>query len=285
MRLDALTPAHVRSAIDLYLRHAYPPGTGGRPRITSADFAGHETISSALEAMDRLRATDVEGCRRYSLQVGNHRYPFMKLVVQEYLVNGEYFFAVDTHDELDVRPNHPDYDAFQELKTHNRRLKLEVESAWRSAGLPTLDDLRSLCEELVGSESEDRNGLSILLVEDDVAVAFALRTWLRAKGYAVELAHTGERTLERLREGPLPDLVILDFELPGLDGESVLGALRGDPRTAAVCVLMATASKIDLARLAQVNGVLHKPYPRELLFATLRQMLSGREPALSGSGR
>jgi len=285
MRLDALTPAHVRSAIDIYLRHAFPPGMGGRPRITSADFAGHETIGTALEAMDRLRATDVEGCRRYSLQVGNHLYPFMKLVVEEYLVNGEYFFAVDTHDDLDVRPHHPDYHAFQDLKAHNRTLKLEIESAWRCAGLPTLDDLRSLCEELVAREREACNGLSILLVEDDVAVAFALRTWLRAKGYAVELAHTGERTLERLREGPLPDLVILDYELPGLDGESVLGEIRADPRLSGLCVLMATAAKIDLARLARVNGVLHKPYPRELLFATLRQMLAGRVEAAPVAAR
>jgi CheY-like chemotaxis protein len=276
VKLELLRPAHVRNAVDIYLRHAFPPGMGGRPRITSADLAGHETIETLFAAMDRLRATDVEGCRRYSLQLGNHLYPFMKFVVEEYLVNGEYFFSIDTHDELDVRPHHPDYSAFQDLKVHNRALKAEVESAWRMSGLPTLDDLRSLCEELGVGEREESNGLRILLVEDDLAVAFAIRAWLCAKGYAVDLAHSGEATLQALRSEALPDLVILDYELPGLDGESVLAEVRGDVRLAGLPILMATAAKIDLGRLGRVNGVLHKPYPRDLLFATLQRMLAAR---------
>jgi CheY-like chemotaxis protein len=285
VKLELLRPAHVRSAVDIYLRHAFPPGMGGRPRITSADLAGHETIEALFSAMDRLRATDVEGCRRYSLQLGNHLYPFMKFVVEEYLVNGEYFFSVDTHDELDVRPHHPDYSAFQDLKVHNRTLKAEVESAWRSFGLPTLDDLRSLCEALGEGEREEDKGLRILLVEDDLAVAFAIRTWLCAKGYAVDLAHSGEATLQQLRGEALPDLVILDYELPGLDGEAVLDEIRGDVRLAGLPILMATAAKIDLARLGRVNGVLHKPYPRELLFATLRRMLGARCAATPPAAR
>lgn len=273
MRLSDLHPAHVRVAIDIYLRHAFPPGMGGKPRITSADLNGLETIEQVFDEMDRLRATDVEGCKRYSLQLGNHLYPFMKFVVEEYLVNGEYFFSIDTHDDLDIRPHHPDYAGFQDLKQHNRVLKLEVESAWRTAGLPTLDDLRGLCEDLCAVEREDQKSAAILLVEDDLPVAFAIRTWLCGKGYCVELAHTGERVLERLALDPLPDLVILDYELPGLDGEAVLERIRSDPRTAGQRVLMATASRVDLARLATVNGVLHKPYPRELLFSTLQQLL------------
>lgn len=273
MRLDEMTPAHVRRAVDIYVRHAFPPGMGGTPRMTSADLAGAATMEELFERMDRLRATDVEGCRRYSLQVGNHRYPFMKLVLEEYLVTGEYFFTADTHDNLEVRPEHPDYPAWQQLKDHNRTLKAEIECAWRVAGLPTLDDLRVLCEDLVALEREEQKGARILLVEDDLAVAFAIRSWLVGKGYVVEIADTGEKTLERLARDPLPDLVVLDYELPGLDGEAVLERIRHDPRTAALPVLMATAAKVDLARLATVNGVLHKPYPRELLIATIRRLV------------
>jgi CheY-like chemotaxis protein len=273
MRLDEMTPAHVRRAVDIYLRHAFPPGMSGRPRITSADLGGAATMEQLFERMDRLRATDLEGCKRYSLQIGNHLYPFMKFVLEEYLVNGEYFFTADTHDNLDIRPEHPDYRAWQDVKLHNRALKLEIESAWRVAGLPTLDDLRSLCSDLGELEREDHKGARILLVEDDLAVAFAIRTWIAAKGYAVEIADTGEKTLERLAQDPLPDLVILDYELPGLDGEAVLDRIRGDERLHGVPILMATAAKIDLARLTRVNGVLHKPYPRELLIATLRRLL------------
>jgi CheY-like chemotaxis protein len=273
MRLDELTPAHVRRAVDVYVRHAFPPGMGGTPRVTAGDLGGAATMEQLFERMDRLRATDVEGCRRYSLQIGNHRYPFMKLVLEEYLVTGEYFFTADTHDNLDVRPENPDYPAWQELKEHNRALKAEIECAWRVAGLPTLDDLRVLCEDLVALEREESKGARILLVEDDLAVAFAIRSWLAGKGYAVEIADTGEKTLERLACDPLPDLVVLDYELPGLDGEVVLERIRRDPRTASLPVLMATAAKVDLARLDRVNGVLHKPYPRELLIATIRRLV------------
>ncbi|MCC7013418.1 MAG: response regulator [Planctomycetes bacterium] len=273
MRLDELTPSHVRRAVDIYVRHAFPAGMGGKPRITSADLTGAATIEAVFDGMDRLRATDVEGCKRYSLQIGNHLYPFMKFVVEEYLVNGEYFFTADTHDNLDIRPSHPDYHAWQDVKLHNRALKLEIESAWRSAGLPTLDDLRSLCEDLSELEREEYKGVRILLVEDDLAVAFAIRTWICAKGFAVEIADTGEKALERLARDPLPELLILDYELPGLDGEAVLEQIRADQRLAALPILMATAAKVDLARLTRVNGVLHKPYPRGLLMATIRQLL------------
>jgi CheY-like chemotaxis protein len=273
MRLDDLTPAHVRRAVDVYLRHAFPAGLAARPRITSADLTGAATMEQLFERMDRLRATDVEGCRRYSLQLGNHRYPYMKLVLEEYLVNGEYFFAADTHDNLDVRPHSPDYGAWQALKVHNRALKLEIESAWRVAGLPTLDDLRVLCADLSELEREDSKGARILLVEDDLAIAFAIRTWLCGKGYAVEIADTGEKTLERLGRDPLPDLVVLDYELPGLDGEAVLAQIKGDARLSGVPILMATAARVELSRLERVDGVLHKPYPRELLFGTIRRLL------------
>jgi CheY-like chemotaxis protein len=273
MRLDQMTPAHVRRAVDVYVRHAFPVGISTKPRITSADLTGAVTMEQLFERMDRLRATDVEGCRRYSLQIGNHLYPFMKLVLEEYLVNGEYFFAADTHDNLDIRPEHPDYGAFQTLKDHNRALKLEIESAWRVAGLPTLDDLRVLCQDLSELEREENKGARILLVEDDLAVAFAIRTWLVGKGYQVEIADTGEATLERLTREPLPDLVVLDYELPGLDGECVLNRIRAEGRLSSLPILMATAAKIDLSRLSRVNGVLHKPYPRELLIATIRRLL------------
>jgi chemosensory pili system protein ChpA (sensor histidine kinase/response regulator) len=94
-----------------------------------------------------------------------------------------------------------------------------------------------------------------------------------AKGYAVEIADTGEKTLERLRADPLPDLLILDYELPGLDGEAVLQQIRADARLHSLPILMATAAKVDLARLARVNGVLHKPYPRELLMGVVKNLL------------
>ncbi len=61
--------------------------------------------------------------------------------------------------------------------------------------------------------------------------------------------------------------------MPELDGEVVLARIRGNPRTAALPVLLATASSIDLARMPRATGFLRKPYPREVLFPIISRML------------
>ena len=115
----------------------------------------------------------------------------MKFVVQEYLVDGEFFFSVDTHDDLDVRPDTPDYDAWQELKRYNRELKAQIEAAWRAAGLPTHDDLRAPVEGLAPVEREEQKRARLLLVDDEADVARGSRRCSRARGYEVELAYDG----------------------------------------------------------------------------------------------
>src|SRR5205085_290432 len=107
-----------------------------------------------LARFEKPRGGDQGSLKRYTLRLGNARYPFMKFVVQEYLVDSEFFFSVDTHDDLDVRSDNPDYDAWVELKKHNLRLKKEIESAWARAGLPTHEDLRLLAEGIAEVERE-----------------------------------------------------------------------------------------------------------------------------------
>jgi CheY-like chemotaxis protein len=272
MRLNELTPAHVRRAIDVYVKHAYPPSCSTAPPMTAAHWMGPTSIEELLEKLPRDGACEIEGGHRYSLQIGNHRYPFMKFVLEEYLVAEEYFFAVDTHDNLDVSPDAPDYRAWLALKDYNRDLGASIEASWRTSGLPTLDDLRALCESLAPSEREADKGVLVLLVDDNLTVAFGLRSLLRARGYQCRIAHTGEMALAELARDPLPDVVILDYELPGMDGRAVLAALRADPRTAALPVLMATASKIELVRLPLIDGLLRKPYAREPLFRMVREL-------------
>ncbi len=272
MRLDELTPAHVRRAIDVYLAQAYPPSCSVAPPMTSAHWVGPATIEALLERLPRDGDCEIEGGKRYSLQLGNHRYPFMKFVLEEYLVAEEYFFTVDTHDNLDVRPDAPDYAQWLALKDYNRDLSASIEASWRTCGLPTLDDLRALCESIAPIERESEKGVRVLLVDDNLTVAFGLRALLCARGYQCRIAHSGEMALAELARDPLPDVVILDYELPGMDGRAVLAALRADPRTAPLPVLMATASQVELLRLPQADAVLRKPYAREPLFRVVNEL-------------
>jgi CheY-like chemotaxis protein len=276
MRLETMTPAHVRRAVDLYLRHAFAPRSSVQPRITSADLAGASTMEQLFKRFELAPRDQADGFLRYTLRLGNQRYPFMKFVVQEYLVDEEFFFSVDTHDNLEVKPTAPDYEAWQELKRYNRSLKDEIEAAWREAELPTFEDLRRLCEGLAPVEREAEKRARLLVVDDERGVAQGLGALLRARGYEVELFYSGEQVLERLACEPRPDLLLLDYELPELDGQAVLDRVRSDPRLADLPVLMATASSIELSRLRRVSGLLRKPYPRGVLFAMIRQWLEDR---------
>lgn len=273
MRLDRLTPAHVRRAVQIYLDHAWPSDRPGHPRLTVKDLEGAATLEELLRFFEQPGVREEVQCKRYALRLGNHRYPFMKFIVQEYLVHEEYFFSVDTHDDLKITPDMPDYEGWCELCDFNRALKKEIEEAWDAAGLPTNTDLQSLMEGLAQLETGDDKSMRILVVDDEQSVARGLKAVLVARGYQVEMAFDGRAVLERMQRDPLPDLVVLDYAMPELDGEEVMRRLRADERCAGVPILLATATQIDLAKLPRASGFLRKPYPRELLFAMIRQLL------------
>lgn len=268
-----MTPAHVRRAMELYNEQAWPPAEEAPPRFAPDDLGQALTLEELFGAFERGEGGEDAHCQRWALRMGNSRYPFMKFVVQEYLVNGEFFFSVDTHDNLDIRPGAPDYDAWEELKVYNRELRQRIEARWQEAGLPTQHDLRELVEELARIEREEEKRKRILLVDDEEQVARGLQALLQARGFWVELAHDGLAALQRLEREPCPDLVLLDYEMPQLDGEEVLARMRRDARLADVPVLMATAADIELERLQRVSGLLRKPYPRHVLFEMISRLL------------
>jgi len=277
VRLEVMTPAHVRRAVAIYLELAFPADCGVEPKLRISDLEQASTLDELLARFETPRREAAPGLRCFALRLGNSRYPFMKFVVQEYLVDEEFFFTVDTHDDLEVKPGAPDYERWLELKVFNRELKERIEYAWRLAGLPTFEELRLLCEGLRGVEREAHKRRRLLLVDDERSVAQGLGALLEGRGYDVELCFSGEQVLERLARDPLPDLLLLDYELPRLDGGQVLASLHADPRLAQVPVLMLTASAIDLKQLLHVRGLLRKPYPRALLFKLLGELLGGDE--------
>ena len=273
MRIENLTPSHVRRAIEIYLEKAWPSGQSGKSPVDMELVAKAQTIQELTEAFERPKAEDQVSCERYTLRLGNWRYPFMKFVMQEYLVEDEFFFSVDTHDDLRVDPSMPDYGAWCELRELNRGMKERIEAAWFEDGLPTYDDLRQLTEEIARIERAPGARAHILLVDDERAVARGLGALLTARGFTVQLAHDGRRVLEMLEQDPLPDLVIMDYAMPELDGWQVLEQLRSDPRTKDLKVLLATATNIELQMLQRCNALLKKPYPRQMLFDLIDQLL------------
>jgi DNA-binding response OmpR family regulator len=119
----------------------------------------------------------------------------------------------------------------------------------------------------------------VLVVEDDDAIAQVLQRSLRMEGYDVKLAGDGVSALD-LAHGFLPDLVILDLGLPGLDGIDVAKTLRaGDDD---VPILVLTARDAVESRVEGLDSgaddYLVKPFERQELLARLRALLRRRPP-------
>ena len=85
---------------------------------------------------------------------------------------------------------------------------------------------------------------NILIVEDNPDLAYGLRTGLEIEGYEVAVAEDGETGLARAKQW-LPDLVILDLMLPGMDGYRVLRSLRDDGLEMPVLILTARGQEAD----------------------------------------
>src|SRR5438034_2426466 len=85
---------------------------------------------------------------------------------------------------------------------------------------------------------------NILIIEDNPDLAYGLRTGLEIEGYAVDVAEDGETGLARAKQW-LPDLLILDLMLPGMDGYRVLKNLREDGLEMPVLILTARGQEAD----------------------------------------
>ena len=119
---------------------------------------------------------------------------------------------------------------------------------------------------------------SILIVEDDEALRSTLARHLRARGDHVVETDTAEGAATVLVGGLRPDLVLLDINLPGDTGWSLL---RDPAMTAAGSppVVVTTATTISSRRLREygVAGYLPKPFPLETLVATVERLIQPRE--------
>ena len=79
----------------------------------------------------------------------------------------------------------------------------------------------------------------VLLVEDDRDARILFATWLQDAGFRVEQAHNGLQALERAFD-LLPDAILTDLNIPGIDGYELTRRLKNDPRTRSIPVLAVT---------------------------------------------
>jgi DNA-binding NarL/FixJ family response regulator len=120
----------------------------------------------------------------------------------------------------------------------------------------------------------------LLLVDDEPKLLRAVAVNLREEGYEVTTARSGAEALVRLNE-MMPDLVISDIRMPGMDGFKLARALRSNARTALIPIIFLTAKDEREDRLAGirtgVDAYLVKPFDPEELIAVVANILSRLE--------
>lgn len=122
--------------------------------------------------------------------------------------------------------------------------------------------------------------LSVLLVEDDQDGRRMYAEWLTGAGFHVQQAHNGLQALDRAFV-LLPDIVVTDLNIPGIDGFELTRRLKQDQRTCEIPVLAVTgyaafASDPQRALRAGCDVVLPKPCSPDELEIAIRRLIEAR---------
>jgi two-component system response regulator CpxR len=115
----------------------------------------------------------------------------------------------------------------------------------------------------------------VLVVDDDANLCEVLGEFLERDGYAVTMAHDGHAALEFLRQGGI-DLVILDINMPGLGGASLVQMIRTDPewRAVAEVPIIVVSALWDVVTFdLDVQGGFAKPVRYEQLKPKIRELI------------
>lgn len=123
-------------------------------------------------------------------------------------------------------------------------------------------------------DSQPATGGSILVIEDDAAIADGLARELVAHGYRVRLARTGREAIDMVA-AELPDAVLLDLGLPDLDGVHVCRTLRRAMPAAPIVIITARDTDVDIVvgLDAGASDYVTKPFSTHVLLARLRAHL------------
>ena len=274
------------------LRRWVPDGTQlykevGCSECSQTGYRGRRAITEVLIATPELerRVSANESAERIgeAARGGGMRSLWESAV--EHVLRGETSFdeltrVVEIPSEVVQRPPEPPPPTRQPSATPSRPSsgghRAIPGAAARAGGVYHLrDDAFQLIDDDV--ETVARTTRTILIVEDEEPLRRVLRDLLERDGYKVLEASNGVQALDQVDRGA-PDVVVLDLNLPQLDGYGVLNRLRSRPATAALPVLVLTAQGDEDSEVrvleSGANDFLTKPFRPRALRARLRALLS-----------
>ena len=119
----------------------------------------------------------------------------------------------------------------------------------------------------------------ILVVDDEENIAHSLNFLMEKAGYSVRLAADGEEAIEAIKEAP-PDLILLDINMPRMNGYQVCESVRANPEWKDIVIVMLTAKGRDIERekgLAMgADDYIIKPFSTQEVIEKVRGILESR---------
>src|SRR5215213_1760853 len=121
---------------------------------------------------------------------------------------------------------------------------------------------------------------TVLIVEDEFAIADLLEMVLTDEGYHVLTAANGRQGLERLAEDPRPDLVIADYMMPVLDGAGLLRAMRENEAQRDIpCIVMSSMPEANVReRIDGYEAFVRKPFDLAAMVRLVAAILDTPRP-------
>lgn len=121
----------------------------------------------------------------------------------------------------------------------------------------------------------------VLVIEDEPAIAMVFQEFLGEEGYEVAVAFDGVAGLNRLRQGPAPDVVIVDLFMPGMGGREVIQSMRAESSLANVPVIIITGAVPDAKDFppeGSFQALLGKPFELRDVLQQVEQLTAARMP-------
>ena len=122
----------------------------------------------------------------------------------------------------------------------------------------------------------------VLVVDDTASIRFLIRTNLELAGFDVDEAVDGVDCLDILsRTEVMPDAITVDVMMPRLDGVATVSAIRSNPRTEKIAIIMVTTqghpADIQRGMDAGVDAYVTKPFDPDFMVATVSEVIGGRK--------
>lgn len=118
---------------------------------------------------------------------------------------------------------------------------------------------------------------SVLIAEDEETIVESLRFLMEKEGYDVSVATDGQTAITMITRD-VPDMVLLDVMMPGCDGFEVVRAVRGDPKTRAIPIMMLTAKTREVDRRKGlelgVDDFVTKPFSTRDVVSRVKALLA-----------